>query len=238
MSSEEKPPATPPCYPYYGPASNCNEKATPPCYPYLVPQSNLDEYDVLDVEQTPGMNGQCLGAGVQQYAYLSPPEDSGSTAYIPNCMTPTQAKEENDRFCEEQNETYAESFEKPPLKPPCYPYLVPISNLEKYNLEYKGPASVPCPSGKTNYAVILPPPPGMHASVESVGCMTSAQAKVANDKYCKQNETYAESFEEPKMANQNSKCDGNNFIESETGYRQATQCVCAPYKSSHIHFVT
>ena len=219
MSSEEKPPATPPCYPYY------------------VPASNLYEYDV----EYKGTGGACV-PGLTMYAQIPhpPPMEFGKMqkVYSEMCMTPTQAKEENDRFCEEQNETYAESFEKPPLKPPCYPYLVPISNLEKYNLEYKGPASVPCPSGKTNYAVILPPPPGMNASVESVGCMTSAQAKVANDKYCEQNDRYAESFEEPKMANQNSKCDGNNFIESETGYRQATQCVCAPYKSSHIHFVT
>lgn len=51
-------------------------------------------------------------------------------------------------------------------------------------------------------------------------------------------ETYKEFFEEPKTANQNCKCDGNNFIKSETGYRQATQCVCAPYKSLHIAFVT
>ena len=60
--------------------------------------------------------------------------------------------------------------------------------------------------------------------------------EVKNQNQCRTNET--EFFEKPKTANQNSKCDGNNFIESETGYRQATQCVCAPYKSSHIHFVT
>ena len=79
---------------------------------------------------------------------------------------------------------------------------------------------------------ILAPP------ILNEGCMTSKEAKLENDNFCRKKETYAESFEEPKMADQNSKCDGNNFIESETGYRQATQCVCAPYKSSHIHFVT
>lgn len=116
--------------------------------------------------------------------------------------------------------------------PQCYPYYVPVSNLEENGL-YNGPPPGPCPSGQTNYALMISP--GFTASVT---CMIPAQADQENDLSCKRNETYAESFEEPKMANQNSKCDGNNFIESETGYRQATQCVCAPYKSSHIHFVT
>lgn len=110
----------------------------------------------------------------------------------------------------------------------CYPYLVPVTSSNEYDL-YNRLSLGPCPSGQTNYALMMGPGPGM---LYFQGCMTPAQAKEQNEGYC------GESFEEPKMADQNSKCDGNNFIESETGYRQATQCVCAPYKSSHIHFVT
>jgi hypothetical protein len=45
----------------------------------------------------------------------------------------------------------------------------------------------------------------------------------------------------PKMANKNFPSEGNNFINSETGYRQATQCVCATDQygpSLHLPFVT
>ena len=220
MSSEEKPPIP-----------------TQQCYPILVPVTSLEEYDVV----YEGPDPVPCPPGITNYA-LIPNMESG-TVYSKGCMTPAQADQENDKYCVNEEippETLEQSFDDPEIleesfeKPPCYPYLVPISNLDEYDIVYTGPAPVPCPSGQTNYAVILPP--GTEALY--VGCMTSAQAEQQNDESCKQNETYAESFEEPKMANQNSKCDGNNFIESETGYRQATQCVCAPYKSSHIHFVT
>ena len=95
------------------------------------------------------------------------------------------------------------------MEPPCGPY----PNKQYYKPEFSPPYDV-------------------------VKCMTEEELNSANEVFCGKNETYAEFFEEPKMADQNFKCDGNNFIESETGYRQATQCVCAPYKSSHIHFVT
>ena len=116
--------------------------------------------------------------------------------------------------------------------PPCYPYYVPYSDLYEYDVPLEEPIGG-CPSGQTLYARLMPPQPGK-VGTPDLKCMPPSLAKDDNEKYC----AYAESFEEPKMADQNSKCDGNNFIESETGYRQATQCVCAPYKSSHIHFVT
>ena len=69
------------------------------------------------------------------------------------------------------------SEKKPPLPPPpCYPYLVPVTNLEKYNVVIEGPLGT-CPSGQTNYAQIPLPQPGIKfGTVFSVGCMTPAQA--------------------------------------------------------------
>jgi DTW domain-containing protein YfiP len=44
-----------------------------------------------------------------------------------------------------------------------------------------------------------------------------------------------------KMGNKNFSSEGNNFINCETGYRQATQCVCATDQNKpflHLPFVT
>lgn len=65
-------------------------------------------------------------------------------------------------------------------------------------------------------------------------CMTEEEVAAANARILSDCESYVP----PKKASKNCRCDCNNFIESETGYRQATKCVCAPCKSSHIHFVT
>ena len=67
-------------------------------------------------------------------------------------------------------------------------------------------------------------------------CMTKEELAATNKSLLSDCES--ESYVPPKKASKNCTCDCNNFIESETGYRQATKCVCAPYKSSHIHFVT
>ena len=94
------------------------------------------------------------------------------------------------------------------------------------------PGTWPCPSSEqayipNGYSENIPPPPQ---------CMTKEEVAAANKSLLSDCES--ESYVPPKKASKNCTCDCNNFIESETGYRQATKCVCAPYKSSHIHFVT
>lgn len=117
----------------------------------------------------------------------------------------------------------------------CKNWYVPLT--ESYYKSYKGAPLKPCgPPPTTQYYIpkYLPPDSNDYPPV----CMTQEELNRENAQICNGTEPYTEFFEEPKKASKNCTCNCNNFIESETGYRQATKCVCAPYKSSHIHFVT
>lgn len=88
--------------------------------------------------------------------------------------------------------------------------------------------SHPCPPSEQAYVPekMMSPP-----YLNNPQCLTEEELNSENQSFC-------EPYVPPKKASKNCTCDCNNFIKCETGYRQATKCVCAPYKSSHIHFVT
>jgi hypothetical protein len=133
----------------------------------------------------------------------------------------------------------------------CHPYILMDSVPELQNILSNLPPCMACTDNSLPqyYVRLLPPYDSTHPIYSIPECFTEEQVMNKNEQICGTTETgvtaqkkyvlnYPEFFEEPKKASKNSTCDGNNFIKSETGYRQATQCVCAPYKSSHIHFVT
>ena len=129
------------------------------------------------------------------------------------------------------NEETITPYEPPPtptLPSGCSNRYVPSTGFYPCPSNHQATCSILCPYNQQTYKLeYSPDSPGANTPV----CMTEEELKSINKSFC-------ESYAPPKMADQNSKCVGNNFIESETGYRQATQCVCAPYKSSDIYFVT